>query len=405
MRLLELLRTSLGSLRANLMRSALTMLGIIIGVAAVIAMAALGNGAEAGVQQRIAKLGTTLLQINSARITQFGVAVQSPVRLTASDADFLRAQATYIDELMPQQDRGDQVVFRRQNTNAQIVGATPNFPEVRRYALAAGRFFTAKEDSARLRLAVLGADAATALGFGTPDEAVGDTVRIAGEQFAVVGVLAAKGAAFGFGETDNIVIIPFETGRFRFFGTPYLNDIFVTATSDQTVPQAMAEVTQLLRKSHRLRPEQPDDFRIRSSDEFLATLSGTTQTFSLLLAGIAMVSLVVGGIGIMNIMLVAVTERTREIGIRKALGATRRAILLQFLIEAIVLCLAGGVVGAGVGIATAVILHSMMGWSTVVGPNAVALAALFSGSIGIVFGVWPAARAASLNPIEALRYE
>ena len=405
MQLLELLRTSLSSLRANLMRSALTMLGIIIGVAAVIAMAALGNGAEAGVQQRIAKLGTTLLQINSARIAQFGVAVQSPVRLTASDADFLRAKATYIDELMPQQDRGDQVVFRRQNTNAQIVGATPNFPVVRRYALAAGRFFTAKEDSARLRLAVLGADAATALGFGAPEEAVGDTVRIGGEQFAVVGVLAAKGAAFGFGETDNIVIIPFETGRFRFFGSPYLNDIFVTATSEQTVPQAMAEVTQLLRKAHRLRPEQPDDFRIRSSDQFLETLSGTTQTFALLLAGIAMVSLVVGGIGIMNIMLVAVTERTREIGIRKALGATKRAILLQFLVEAVVLCLVGGVVGAGVGIATAVVLHAAMGWSTVVGPDAVALAALFSGTIGIVFGVWPAARAASLNPIEALRYE
>jgi putative ABC transport system permease protein len=405
MQLLELLRTSLGSLRANLMRSALTMLGIIIGVAAVIAMAALGNGAEAGVQQRIAKLGTTLLQINSARIAQFGVAVQSPVRLTASDADFLRAKATYIDELMPQQDRGDQVVFRRQNTNAQIVGATPNFPEVRRYALAAGRFFTAKEDSARLRLAVLGADAATALGFGAPEEAVGDTVRIGGEQFAVVGVLTAKGAAFGFGETDNVVIIPFETGRFRFFGTPYLNDIFVTATSEQTVSQAMAEVTQLLRKAHRLRAEQPDDFRIRSSDQFLETLSGTTQTFALLLAGIAMVSLVVGGIGIMNIMLVAVTERTREIGIRKALGATKRAILLQFLVEAVVLCLVGGVVGAGVGIATAVVLHAAMGWSTVVGPDAVALAAFFSGTIGVVFGVWPAARAASLNPIEALRYE
>jgi putative ABC transport system permease protein len=405
MQLFEILRTSLTSLRANIMRSALTMLGIIIGVAAVIAMTALGNGAKASVQERITKLGTTLLQIDAARVQQGGVAVANPVRLSDKDAVVLQQKATHLAEITPQQDRSYQVVYKNKNTNADIIGATPNFLVTRRYELAAGRMFTAKEDTARKRLAVLGADAVTNLGFNSPEGALGDTIRIRGEQFVVIGVFQAKGSTGGFGESDGLVLIPYQTGRFRLFGTPYLNDLFVTAYSEDDLPFAMAEITQLLRRSHRIRPEKPDDFRIRSSEEFLATLSDTTRTFTLLLAGIAMVSLIVGGIGIMNIMLVAVTERTREIGIRKALGATKRAILLQFLIEAIVLCLVGGVVGAGVGIATAMILHSAMGWSTAVGPNAVLIAAFFSGSIGIVFGVWPAARAASLDPIEALRFE
>jgi len=405
MSIIEILRTSLGSLRANVLRSALTMLGIIIGVAAVIAMDALGNGAEANVQSRIASLGTTLLQVFTARVAQGGVAVENPARLTATDADLLRARSTELDEVLPIQDRNDQVVWRRQNTNAQVTGATADFLDVRHYELAAGRFFTPREDSARLRLAVLGADAAANLGFVTPESAVGDTVRVGGEQFEVIGVLKAKGAAFGFGQTDNLVVIPFETGRFRFFGTPYLNSLFVTAASEEAVPQAMVEMTQILRKAHRIRPDRPDDFRIRSSEEFLSTLSETTRTFTLLLAGIASVSLLVGGIGIMNIMLVAVTERTREIGIRKALGASRRVILGQFLAESVVLCIAGGLLGAMVGIGSAVLFRTAMGWTTVVGPASVLIAVLFAGAVGVLFGVWPASRAAGLDPIEALRYE
>jgi len=405
MLLLETIRVALGALRQNLLRSMLTMLGIIIGVGAVISMDALGNGAKASIEERITKLGTTLLQIDAARVAQGGVAISGAVRLTEKDAQFLLAHSRMLSEILPQQDRDLQVTWRNHNVRAQITGAASNFLTVRRYELDAGRFFTSLEGVARKKLAVLGADAVTNLGFNSPEGALGEYVRIAGQQFLVVGTLKAKGSTGGFGEPDGQIVIPFETGRFRLFGTPYINDLFVTASREDSVPEAIAETEVLLRKSHRIRPERPSDFRIRSSEEFLNTLSETTQTFTLLLAGIASVSLLVGGIGIMNIMLVSVTERTREIGIRKALGATRRVILVQFLSEAVVLCIIGGAVGAAVGISAAAIFKQTMGWKTAAGLDMVLIAVLFSASIGVLFGVWPAMRAASLDPIEALRYE
>jgi putative ABC transport system permease protein len=405
MLLLETIRVALGALRQNLMRSVLTMLGIVIGVGAVIAMDALGNGAKASIQERISKLGTNLLQIDAARVAQGGVAISGVVRLTEKDAKFLQANSTKLAEILPQQDRDLQVVWQNHNVRAQITGAAANFLVVRRYELDAGRFFTSSEDVARKKLAVLGADAVTNLGFTSPEATLGTYVRIGGQQFLVIGVLKAKGSTGGFGEPDGQVVIPFETGRFRLFGTPYINDLFVTASREDSVPETIAETEVLLRKAHRIRPEKPSDFRIRSSEEFLNTLSETTQTFTLLLAGIAAVSLLVGGIGIMNIMLVSVTERTREIGIRKALGATSRGILVQFLAEAVVLCVLGGMMGAAVGVGAAVVFKQTMGWNTSAGIDMVLLAVLFSASIGIVFGVWPAMRAAALDPIEALRYE
>ncbi|MBI3567090.1 MAG: ABC transporter permease [Gemmatimonadetes bacterium] len=401
----ETLRVALDSLRLNLMRSLLTMLGIVIGVGAVIAMTALGNGAQRRVQDRIASLGTTLLQIDGARVSQGGVAVANPVRLTEKDAQYLAERSTLLDLIEPQQDRNVQIVWHNQNTNTQVTGAAANFLQVRRYEIDVGRMFTAREDAARKRVAVLGGDVIANLNMPSADAVIGDFIRIGGFQFEIVGVLKSKGAQGGFGEPDGQIVIPFETGRFRLFGTPYLNDLFVTAADEQHVKQALVETEQLLRKAHHIREDKPDDFRIRSSEEFLTTLGETTNTFRILLGGIAAVSLLVGGIGIMNIMLVVVTERTREIGIRKALGATRRIILTQFLTEAVVLCVLGGLLGAATGVGSALGFQRWFGWTTSVGLDAIGIAVTFSGAIGVLFGVWPAMRAARLDPIEALRFE
>ena len=401
----EILSVAFSSLRANKLRSLLTMLGIVIGVAAVIAMSALGNGAAKAVQDRVSSLGTTLLQVDAARVQNGGVAIANPVRMTANDVKMLRERATALSEIEPQQDRDIQVTYRNQNTRTQVTGATPNFLQVRKYEIDAGRMFTDVEDKARKRLAVLGSDVIRNLNMPSAEAVIGEHIRITGVQFEVIGVLKAKGSSGAFGEPDSQIIIPFETGRFRIFGTPYLNDLFVVAESEEKLPEAMDELERILRRAHRITGDKPDDFRVRSSELYLSILNETTQTFTLLLAGIASVSLLVGGIGIMNIMLVSVTERTREVGIRKALGATRFNIMLQFLAEAVALCIAGGLIGAVVGMVAAAVFHSTFGWNTLVGPSAIGLAFAFSASVGIVFGVWPARRAAGLDPIEALRYE
>jgi putative ABC transport system permease protein len=405
MLLLEVVRVSFDSLRANKLRSLLTMLGIVIGVAAVIAMTALGNGASKAVQDRITALGTRLLQVDAARQLSGGIAVQNPVRMTEKDVAYLREHNAKLAEIEPQQDRNVQVTYRNQNTNTQVTGATSNFLTVRSYEIDVGRMFTDHEDKARRLYAVLGADVIGMLNMSSAEQVIGDHIRIGGIQFEIIGVLKAKGSHDSFGEPDSQIIVPFETGRFRLFGSQYLNDLFVMAASEDSVPASLVELEQLLRRSHKIGAGKPDDFRIRSSQEFLNTLSETTQTFTLLLAGIASVSLLVGGIGIMNIMLVSVTERTREIGIRKALGATRINILVQFLIEAVVLCVAGGLLGAAIGMASAIVMRSMFGWNTVVGPESILMAVAFSGTVGVLFGVWPARRAAALDPIEALRFE
>ena len=265
--------------------------------------------------------------------------------------------------------------------------------------------FTTQDNEGRRRVAVLGATPLANLGIVEPSQIVGELVRIRGLQFEVIGVLAAKGQVSGFGDPDDQVLIPFETGRWRVFGTDRLNDINVLAMHEDSVNAAMEEVASIMRRAHRLRPGRPDDFTIRNQADFLNTLGATTEVFTYLLSGIAAVSLLVGGIGIMNIMLVSVTERTREIGIRKALGATRRTILTQFLAEAVAMCLLGGLIGVGVGAGAAWTLRTSFGWSTVIVPSSIVIAFAFSGAVGVLFGVWPARRAARLDPIVALRYE
>ena len=404
MLLTEVLRVAIGALRANKLRSLLTILGIVIGVGAVIAMIALGNGAEKAVRDRIARLGTTIIQINPQRVQQGGVGTATIVKLTMRDVQSIRERSPNVVGVNYQQDRPLAVVWKNKNATVQVTGTATNFLQVRGFKLALGQMFSERDDRGRRRVAVLGAGVLPLLGSPTGAELLGERIRIAGRMFTVIGILADRGVT-GVGDADEQILIPFETGRFEIFGTDRIQDIWALASSEDSLIIAMAEIQLALRRSQRLRSGSPDTFTMRNQSDFLVALSETTQTFTLLLAGIAAVSLLVGGIGIMNIMLVSVTERTREIGVRKALGATRRSILMQFLAEAVVLCLLGGAIGVGVGLAAATLSRSTMGWNTAVDVRSIVLAFGFASATGLIFGVWPARRAARLDPIEALRYE
>jgi len=401
----EIIRVALGALRANKLRSLLTMLGIVIGVAAVIAVVALGTGAQSAVKDRISSLGTTLLTVMPGQQRGMGVSFDQSMKLTMDDAAAIEERSTSITAVQPEMTSRLQVQYLNQNTNTSVVGTTSNYLEVRKYQLEAGRMFSRTEDEGRQRVAVLGPTVLETLGINSPDAIIGEAVRIRGIQFTVIGVLKSKGQSTPFGNPDDQVLVPITTGRFRLFGSDRLRSISVLAESEAKIPDAMADIQRVIRREHRVPQGRPDDFMIRSQADFLNTLGETTQVFTYLLSGIAAVSLLVGGIGIMNIMLVSVTERTREIGIRKALGATRSNILLQFLIEAVVLCLLGGLIGALVGSGGATAMSKFFQWNTIISGGAIAAAFVFSAVVGVVFGVWPARRAAGLDPIVALRYE
>ncbi len=403
----ETVGVALEALRANKLRSFLTMLGIVIGIAAVIAMVALGRGAQQSVNARIASLGTTLLNVIPGQARGPGGVASGSDRavLTLEDADAIQSRATYVLAVQPEMSRQLQVQLGSRNTNTSVVGTSANYLEVRKFSLDAGRMFTTAENAARKRVAIVGSQVLADLGLAAPDALIDQGIRINSIEFQVVGVLSSKGQGGGFSNPDDQVLIPIETARYRLIGLDRLRSINLLAPSEAEIPVTMAEVQKILRRTHRLRAGLDDDFTIRNQADFLTTLGETTQVFTLLLAGIAAVSLLVGGIGIMNIMLVSVTERTREIGVRKALGASRANILLQFLIEALVLCLLGGVVGVALGAGSAIFLRAAFGWNTAVAASSILVAFLFAAAVGIGFGVWPARRAASLDPIESLRYE
>jgi putative ABC transport system permease protein len=402
----EIISVALGALRANKLRSLLTMLGIVIGVGAVIAVVALGTGAQQAVKDRIAALGTTLLTVSPGQQRGQGVAIAGAVqRLTVEDAKAVDEHAMHLLAVQPEMRSMQQIVVGNKNANTQIIGTTPNYLEVRKYTLQAGKMFTAADDEGRQRVAVVGNTVVNNLGMTTPEALVGETVRIRGTQFTVVGVMAPKGQANAFQDPDDEILVPIQTARFRVNGSDRLASISALAESEDEIPDAMAEIQRVLRRQHKIRQGLPDDFQIRNQADILQTTQETTQVMTYLLSGIAAVSLLVGGIGIMNIMLVSVTERTREIGIRKALGATRANILLQFLIEAVVLCLMGGMLGIALGAGGATVMSHTAGWSTQISVGAIVMAFAFSAFVGLSFGVWPARRAAVLDPIVALRYE
>jgi len=403
MLLWETVRVALAALRANTLRSLLTTLGVNIGVGAVITMVALGSGAQRAIQDRITSLGATLLSVLPGQDYRGGVAVSAFMPITYADDTALANHSRFLMNVVPELQRNAQIGFGNQNINEDVIGTTPDFVTVRNYTVAAGRMFTAGENASRRRYAVLEGQIPD-LFHTTAAEMIGRTIEIRGIPFEVVGVLAARGYT-GFGSSDDDILIPFETMRFRIAGTDRLRTITIKAASVDSMNLAMIEIEGVLRRQHKLRPDQDNNFRIRSAGDVLSTLQATSDTFKLLLAGVAAVSLIVGGIGIMNIMIVTVTERTREIGVRMAMGATRLNILFQFVVEAIVMCLAGGAAGIVTGCLGAILLSRLAHWNTLISPAAVLVAFGFSALVGLFFGIWPARRAARLDPIEALRYE
>jgi len=400
----EIIRVALEALRANKLRSLLTMLGIIIGVGAVITMVALGSGAQKSVQDRIQALGPTLLSLYPGQSFMRGVASDVRVSLTIDDDTALANNARYVTDVVPELSRNLQVQKGTQNINVSVVGTTPNYVPVKNYTITAGRMFTAGDDAARRRFAVLGSAVPNLLNANAA-AMIGQELLIRGIPFEIIGILSEKGSQGSFSNPDEQILIPLQTARYRIMGTDRLRSITVKVQDMSSMNLAMIDLERVLRRQHKIRPGQDNDFQIRNQTDILATLQQTTETFKYLLAGIAAVSLLVGGIGIMNIMLVSVTERTREIGVRKALGATRFNVMFQFLVEALVLCLVGGMIGVVVGTIGAVVLSKLAHWNTLISPFAILLAFVFSAAVGLFFGIWPAKRAASLDPIVALRYE
>ena len=400
----ETIAVALQSIRANVLRSILTALGIIIGVAAVITMVALGTGAQKAVEAQIASLGANVLSVYPGSSFSGGIASSNRVSLTIDDADALERDGQQVEAVVPEIVATQQVKYLNKNINTAVTGTTANFPQVRNYTIAHGRMFTSGEDAARERYAVLGNDIPEML-EANPVALIHQTILIRGIAFEVIGIMAPKGATGSWQNPDEQIWIPLQTARYRVFGSDRLRSIGVQIRADVPAEQGMVDIERVLRREHHIRPGGENDFQIRDARQFLATQQSASEIFTTLLASIAAVSLVVGGIGIMNIMLVSVTERTREIGVRKALGATQWNILFQFLVEALVLCLTGGVLGILLGIWVTNLLAKSNGWNTLISPQSVLMAFGFSAAIGLIFGIWPARRAAKLDPIVALRYE
>jgi putative ABC transport system permease protein len=399
----EIINVAFQSIRANKLRAALTMLGVIIGVAAVITVVAMSTGAQKAVEDRIKALGANLLSIYPGQSFMMGRASDVRVSLTTDDADALTRDGHLIEAVVPELSRSFPVTYLNQNLNVNITGTTANYAKVRNYKVPYGRMFSDGDNGARQRYAVLGSAVPQLLNV-NPGSLIGQNIDIKGQPFEVIGILDSKGSQ-GFMNPDEQILIPLKTAQYRIFGTDRLRSISVAIKEGVPLDQGMVDIERILRREHKVRPGGDNDFQIRNQTEILATQQQTTQTFSILLGSIAAVSLVVGGIGIMNIMLVSVTERTREIGIRKALGATKFNIMFQFLVEAVVLCLAGGAMGILLGFGASTLMSSKFGWNTMISPTAVGVSFIFSAGVGLFFGLWPARRAANLNTIDALRYE
>jgi putative ABC transport system permease protein len=407
-RLLASLRIALRALTVNKMRSALTMLGIIIGVGAVIAMIAVGTGAKKRISEQIASMGSNLIIVLSGSSTSGGLRFGSGTvpTLTVDDGKAILNEIPAVKYVAPVLGGGAQVVFGNQNWSTIVNGTTPEFLEIRDWFLSSGRSFTQQDIDGATKVCLLGKTVVDNL-FGGIDP-IGQIIRIKMVPFTVIGALAPKGQSTQGQDQDDTIMVPLTTAQKKLFGMQFpgmVRVIMVQATAPEVMKDAESQINDLLRQRHHIQPKQDNDFSVRNLTEIMSTAEQSANVMSLLLGAIASISLIVGGIGIMNIMLVSVTERTREIGIRIAVGAKGRDILLQFLIESLVLSLIGGTVGIGIGVAGTLILSSFTQWPTLFSVEAILLAFLFSGSVGVFFGFYPARKASMLNPIEALRYE
>jgi putative ABC transport system permease protein len=409
-RLLSAMRVAFRALQVNKVRSALTMLGIVIGVAAVIATVAVGSGATQRIQQQIASIGSNIIMVIPGSITSSGLRMGTGAAVTLSETDAreLATQCPNIAAVAPVVRGASQLVYENANWASSTMGITPEFLTIRDLSVAQGAPFTQHDVDAATKVVVLGQTVVDNL-FGDLDP-IGKAIRIKKVPFTVVGVLTRKGQSPMGQDQDDIVLVPLSTAKRKVLGIKSANidavdSIMIQAASNQQTQAAQEEAQALLRQRHHLQAGQDDDFSIRNMQEILAAQEASSRVMSLMLAAVASVSLIVGGIGIMNIMLVSVRERTREIGLRQAVGAKTRDILSQFLVEAATLSIAGGIVGIALGISASFLISRLANWSTVVGPGAVLLAVFFSAIVGITFGYYPARKAAYLDPIEALRYE
>jgi putative ABC transport system permease protein len=408
--LLSSMRIAFRALRMNKLRSGLTMLGIIIGVAAVIATVAIGSGATQRIEEQIASIGSNLIIVLPGSTTSSGLRLGTgnAVTLTEADARELATQCPAIAFATPTVRGGAQVVYENNNWATIIFGVTPDYLTIRDYTIAQGAAFTQQDVVGANKVALLGKTVVTNL-FGDIDP-IGQTIRIKKVPFIVVGVLSPKGQSSTGQDQDDVILLPISSAKRKVIGIKQANADAVDAIAMQAqngsqIQAAQEEATASLRQRHHLQPAEPDDFSIRSMEDIFAAQEASSRILSLMLAAVASVSLIVGGIGIMNIMLVSVRERTREIGLRQAVGAKVRDILTQFLVEAVTLSIAGGIVGILLGIIASTVISRVAGWNTVVGVGAVSLAVFFSALVGISFGFYPARKAAYLDPIEALRSE
>jgi putative ABC transport system permease protein len=402
MRLTDLLRLAFSRLGTGKLRAALTMLGVVIGVASVVALVSVAQGATKGISDRLQSLGTNLLTVNAGSTTSGFTrgSAGSATTLTLDDATAI-SQLDGVQAVEPELSTSKLVIAGSLNETATVIGTTPGYPTVRAYTMWVGTFLTQAAIDNNLRVAVIGATTADNLGLDA--SSIGSTIYIGGLPFDLVGIMQPKGGT-GFNSPDDEVLIPVSTARELFVGTNSVRTVGVSAASADQIGTVSAEITALLEQRHGI-TNGVDDFSISTQAQLLGTVSGVSDVLTILLAGIASISLLVGGIGIMNIMLVSVRERTREIGIRKAIGARGRDILSQFLVEALFLSLAGGLIGIAVGVLASFGIGIYAGWGFIFNPATVLVAVGFSLVVGIVFGVWPASQAARLDPVVALRYE
>ena len=407
MDLLNIIRVAFRALQRNKMRAALTMLGIIIGVSAVVAMVSIGQGAQAAVQAQIDSIGTNLLFVSAGAQNVGGVRSgtgdSGTNTLTVDDLEAIKREVPSVAMVTPSVTTRGQLVAGNANWNTQIQGVSEQFPDVRKWAVGSGEFFSDSDVRTAARVLVIGQTIADNLFAG--GDAVGQTIRVQNLPFRVIGVMARKGQDQQGRDQDDIAFTPYSTVQNKITGSQRVQVAFVSAISADATYTAQNQITDLLRQRHKLGPNEPNDFTVRNMSDIAEAANQTNSTMTLLLACIAGVSLLVGGIGIMNIMLVSVTERTREIGIRMAIGARSSAVRSQFLIESVVLSLTGGLIGILLGVAVSLGIPKMLGWPTLISSMAIVGSVIFSAAVGIFFGYYPARKAAALDPIEALRYE